>query len=87
MAFDAPVSMVSAIYAGGDLCENSPGMRWHANNMEIAAMMAPKPMLLVAATGDWTKNTMTEEFPAIRKIYRALRQAGEYRCGDFRRAA
>lgn len=69
VAFDAPVSMVSAIYAGGDLCENAPGMRWHATNMEIAAMMAPKPMLLVAATGDWTKNTMTEEFPAIRKIY------------------
>jgi len=69
VAFDAPVSMVSAIYAGGDFCENAPGMRWHANNMEIAAMMAPKPMLLVAATGDWTKNTMTEEFPAIRKIY------------------
>jgi len=69
VAFDAPVSMVSAIYAGGDFCENAPGMRVHANNMEIAAMMAPKPMLLVAATGDWTKNTMTEEFPAVRKIY------------------
>ena len=61
VAFDSPVSMVSAIYAGGDLCENSPGMRWHANNLEIAAMMAPKPMLLVAATGDWTKNTMNED--------------------------
>ncbi len=69
VAFDAPVSMVSAIYAGGDICENAPGLRLHANNMEIAAMMAPKPMMLVAATGDWTKNTMTEEFPAIRKIY------------------
>ncbi len=69
IAFDAPVSMVSAIYAGGDFCENAPGMRLHANNMEFAAMFAPKPMLLVAATGDWTKNTMTEEFPAIRKIY------------------
>jgi dienelactone hydrolase len=69
VAFDSPVSMVSASYAGGDLCENAPGMRVRANNMEIAAMMAPKPMLLVAATGDWTKNTMTEELPAIRKIY------------------
>jgi dienelactone hydrolase len=69
IAFDSPVSMVSASYAGGDLCENAPGMRVRANNMEIAAMMAPKPMLLVAATGDWTKNTMTEELPAIRKIY------------------
>ena len=69
IAFDAPVSMVSAIYAGGDICENAPGMRFRANNLEIAAMFAPKPMLLVAATGDWTRNTMTEELPAIRQIY------------------
>jgi dienelactone hydrolase len=69
IAFDSPVSMVSAIYAGGDICENAPGMRLHANNLEIAAMFAPKPMLLVAATGDWTRNTMSEEFPAIKKIY------------------
>ncbi len=32
-------------------------------------MIAPKPMILVAATGDWTRNTQTEEYPAIRKIY------------------
>jgi hypothetical protein len=32
-------------------------------------MFAPKPMLVVSATGDWTRNVPREEFPAIRKIY------------------
>ena len=31
--------------------------------------MAPKPMLMVAATGDWTRNTPKEEFPAMKAIY------------------
>jgi dienelactone hydrolase len=67
--FSAPVNMVSAIMQGGCGCENTPGLRIGTNNMEIAAMMAPRPMLLVAATGDWTRNVPHEEFPAIRKIY------------------
>jgi len=65
----APVNMVSGIMQGGDVCENAPGLRVGTNNVEIAAMIAPKPMLLVAATGDWTRNTPREEYPAIRKIY------------------
>lgn len=32
-------------------------------------MIAPKPLLLVSATGDWTRNTPTEEFPALRRLY------------------
>jgi hypothetical protein len=31
--------------------------------------MAPRPMLMVSATGDWTKNTPQEEFPAMKEIY------------------
>jgi hypothetical protein len=38
-------------------------------NVEIAAMMAPRPMLMVAATGDWSRNTPREEYPAIHGIY------------------
>jgi hypothetical protein len=38
-------------------------------NVEIAAMMAPRPMLLVSSTHDWTKHTPMEEFPAIEHIY------------------
>jgi dienelactone hydrolase len=67
--FASPVNMVSAIMQGGDLCENSPGLRINTSNVEIAAMFAPKPMLLVSATGDWTRNVPREEYPAIKRIY------------------
>jgi dienelactone hydrolase len=67
--FASPVNMVSAIMQGGDLCENAPGLRLGTSNVEIAAMFAPKPMLLVSATGDWTHNVPREEYPAIKKIY------------------
>jgi dienelactone hydrolase len=67
--FASPVNMVSAIMQGGDLCENAPGLRLHTSNVEIAAMFAPKPMLLVSATGDWTHNVPKEEYPAIKRIY------------------
>lgn len=70
IAFSAPVNMISGIMQGGDFCENAPGLRIDANNMEIGAMMAPRPMLMVSATGDWTKNTPREEYPAVRSIYR-----------------
>jgi dienelactone hydrolase len=65
----APVDMVSSIFQGDDLCEEAPGLRIGTNNVEIAAMMAPKPLLLVASTRDSSSNTPTEEFPAIRSIY------------------
>ncbi len=50
ISFAVPVNMVSAMMQGGDYCESAPGLRVNANNVEIAAMFAPKPMLLVSAT-------------------------------------
>ena len=67
--WSAPVNMISLIMQGGSPCENAPGLRVDANNVEIASLMAPKPMLMVSATGDWTRNTPKEEFPAIKAIY------------------
>lgn len=67
--FASPVNMVSAIMQGGDLCENAPGLRIGTSNVEIAAMFAPKPMLLVSDTTDWTRNMPREEYPAIKRIY------------------
>jgi dienelactone hydrolase len=67
--FASPVNMVSAIMQGGDLCENAPGLRINTSNVEIAAMFAPKPMLLVSDTTDWTRNVPREEYPAIKRIY------------------
>ena len=67
--YDSPVNMVSSIMQGGDLCENAPGLRLNTSNVEIAAMFAPKPMLVVSDTTDWTRNVPHEEYPAIKKIY------------------
>ena len=65
----APVNMVSAHMQGGCICENGPNLRIDTNNMEIAALAAPRPLLLVSATGDWTVNTPVLEYPAIRAVY------------------
>ena len=66
----APVNMISAHMQGGCVCENAPGLRLDTFTVEIAALTAPRPMLLVSATGDWTANTPTVEFPAIQSVYR-----------------
>ena len=66
----APIVMVSHSMQGGCLCENAPGLRVEYSNMEIAAVPAPKPQILVAASGDWTKATMSVEGPAIESIYK-----------------
>jgi hypothetical protein len=54
---------------GGCLCENLPGLRLDTNNVEIASTIAPRPLLMISATGDWTKETMEMEYPAVRSIY------------------
>jgi len=65
----APVNMVSAMYQGADPCEEAPNLRLGTNNVEIAAMAAPRPMLMVSCTGDWTRNTPMIEFPSVRAVY------------------
>ena len=69
IAAAAPVNMISLHMQGGCLCENIPNLRLNTNNVEIAATIAPRPLLMVSATGDWTKNTMEQEFPAMRNFY------------------
>lgn len=64
-----PVNMISHSMQGGCPCENAPLIRMHASNMEIGAMAAPRPMLMVSATGDWTRATYNVEFPAVQSVY------------------
>lgn len=65
----APVNMISLHMQGGCVCENAPGLRLDTNNVEIAALAAPRPMLMVSATGDWTVRTPQLEYPAVAAIY------------------
>jgi hypothetical protein len=70
LAAQVPVVMVSHSMQGGCICENAPGLRVNYSNMEIAAAAAPRPQLLVGATGDWTKTTIEVEGPAVAGIYK-----------------
>lgn len=79
----APMVMVSHSMQGGCWCENAPGLRVRFSNMEISAAAAPRPQLLVAATGDWTKTTMEIEGPSIANIYRLFGPGGQFRYQIF----
>ncbi len=83
LAAQAPMVMVSHSMQGGCWCENSPGLRVRFSNMEISAAAAPRPQLLVAATGDWTKTTMELEGPAIAGIYQLFGPGGQFRFERF----
>jgi hypothetical protein len=87
VAVAAPVNMISLHMQGGCLCENPPGLRLDLTNLDIAGAIAPRPLLMVSATGDWTNETLELEYPAMRRIYdlfdagarvRAVRMTAEH---------
>lgn len=67
-----PAGMISAHFQGDDPCEMAPGLRVGTNNVELAAAFAPRPMLLLSSSRDWTSQAPAVEFPAIREIYGLL---------------
>ncbi|MEN8229145.1 MAG: prolyl oligopeptidase family serine peptidase [Bacteroidota bacterium] len=73
VSVSVPAVMVSAHFFGG--CVGESGMPVHkkgdfeTNNVEIAASIAPKPLMLISIGTDWTKNVPVVEFPYIQHIY------------------
>lgn len=72
IAVSVPVNMISLHMQGGCLCENPPGLRLDTTNVEIASTIAPRPLLMISATGDWTSDTLELEYPAVRAIYNLM---------------
>jgi len=79
----APVNMISHFMQGGDICENAPHLRIDTDNVEIGAMAAPRPMLMVSAMGDWTCDTPRLEYPAIRAIYDLFGSGDHVACVQY----
>jgi len=73
VSVSVPVVMVACHFFGGCNCES--GLPIHVsknhftNNAEIAAMFAPKPLLMISDGDDWTKTEPTLEYPFIRRTY------------------
>ena len=68
----APVVSMSSYFYGGCPCES--GMPIHqcgggTNNVELAAMAAPYPQLIVSDGSDWTAQTPQHDFPYLQKLY------------------
>ena len=69
----APVVNLSSYFYGGCPCEsgqNVHGCMGRTDNLEIAAMAAPQPQLVVSDGGDWTDRMPEHDFLYLQKMYR-----------------
>ena len=68
----APVVHLASHFDGGCPCESGKPVQLAAGGTcdpELAAVMAPKPMLIVSDGGDWTSSVPTLEYPYLQRIY------------------
>jgi sugar phosphate isomerase/epimerase len=68
----APVVSLSSYFYGGCPCESGMdihGCMGRTNNVEIAAMAAPRPQLVISDGGDWTDRMPEHDFPYLQKMY------------------
>ena len=68
----APVVHVASHFDGGCPCESGMPVQLAGGGTceaELAAIIAPRPLLLVSDGGDWTSTTPELEFPFIQRIF------------------
>ncbi len=68
----APVVNLSSYFYGGCPCESGQdvhGCMGRTDNLEIAAMAAPQPQLVVSDGGDWTDRMPEHDLLYLQKIY------------------
>ena len=68
----APVVHLASHFDGGCPCESGMPVQLSAGGTcepELAAVMAPRPMLIVSDGGDWTASVPTVEIPYLQRIY------------------
>lgn len=68
----APVVHVASHFDGGCPCESGMPVQLAGGGTceaELAAVIAPKPLLLVSDGGDWTSSTPRLEYPFIQRIF------------------
>lgn len=81
-----PVVMMSSYHSGGCPCESGMGVHLcggGTNNVEIAAMAAPRPQLIISDGKDWTQQVPQVEFPYLKKVYEFYGKTGEVENAHF----
>ncbi len=63
-----PAVMVSTGMQGGCICENCSLLRVGTNNIEMAGLIAPRPLGMSGAN-DWTKHIETDGLPQLKVLY------------------
>lgn len=72
ISVSAPVVHVASHFDGGCPCESGMPVQLAGGGTceaELAAFIAPRPLLLVSDGGDWTSTTPVLEYPFIRRIF------------------
>jgi dienelactone hydrolase len=64
-----PAVMVSTSMQGGCICENSAYLRVGTDNIELSALIAPRPLGMTGAN-DWTREIETKGLPELKAIYK-----------------